>query len=377
MNRILCCLLLLQPFAWLGFSGFQDLPVAAHPETQKESGSALNRASALLDSQNAPDRAWGAYLAAQNHLAELQPKLEGLLQDFSKIQNDECLVHSLLEAEIQLEAVLPESTLATICKRYPGEATILFSRAPEKYTNTILSLFTGHEVGSRWLALGNMLLAIRTPKFPLLLMQQMEKVSVYVTIEDLLPGGQGQGGSYGRGGMGPTTVPSNYPPVVFYSFSDKPNSSAIVTFKGPTAIYAIPAVVQPGDKYTSSYRENNFYTPWDAENPNPFRVQYLSSFLELPNDDISFSKYLYMEWEGPEQYKEALRLYLNGITGKFNRMAGLLLNKGFITPLQANDLKIGIFLRLQDFRSDKTPLPDAHSMNSAIYQIEIGDRAYY
>jgi hypothetical protein len=358
MKNILFCLILLIAFSWSGFSILKAQPNSNTSQAQEDPGSNLDRASALLDSEDYADRAWGAYLAGQHRLIDLQPKLESLLENTpimypnylnpSKSQQHDCLIRSILEAAIQMGAVLPESTLRKFFRYYHNEVAIIIAAAPEKYTEMMLSIFREKLSGDWWFAVGNMLLNTRTPEFPLILMQDMKQIPLIANV------GGASGGSW-SGACRFITVPSNYPPVIAYSLWDFPHPDVTITFEGPTTVYAIPHVYNPGYQYEYCTDDSLAH----GLDPNLHRQRYLSSFLELPEDDITFSKRFTVYWEGPEQYKEVLTTRCNKMLTKYDQMVGLLLRRGVLTESQAESLKCTISLKIYDTRLDKSvPLPE-------------------
>jgi hypothetical protein len=197
-----------------------------------------------------------------------------------------------------------------------------------------------------------MLLKTQTPEFPILLLQEMKEIPLIVNV-----GGAG-GGSLGLCKR-LIVVPSNYPPVTAYSFAGRPSQEATMTFEGPITIYAIPQVYSPGNQYEYCTDESlDLYVAYGTD-PNRHRVRYLSSFLKLPEDGITFSKYFTINWEGPEPYKKALTSYCNKILDKYDRMVGLLLERGVIAKSQEESLKCTISMEIYDTRFDRTvPLPE-------------------
>jgi hypothetical protein len=193
MHNILMLVLL------LFFSVLQTPSFSASQATHDESVPVLERASTLLNSKEAADRAWGAYLAGQNKLTVLQPKLEELLQksDSYKSQLDEVLVRrSIVDAAINMGAALPENIINNLNS---NDAIMLLAQAPKDYANAILFRFKSETNSVRWIALGNLLLEIKERRFPLVLMEDMKVVPVTVFVYD--PGwrGEGRGGGPGTG----------------------------------------------------------------------------------------------------------------------------------------------------------------------------------
>jgi hypothetical protein len=178
MHNILMSVLLLL------LSGLPTPSFSSSVAEHDESAPVLERASKLLNSNEAADRAWGAYLAGQNKLTVLQPKLEELLRksESYEFQLDEVLVRrSIVDAAINMGAALPEEIINNM---YINDAIVLFAQSPKNYANAILSRFTNEKNSARWLALGNLLLEIKARRFPFVLIKEMKVVPVTVCVHD-------------------------------------------------------------------------------------------------------------------------------------------------------------------------------------------------
>jgi hypothetical protein len=310
--------------------------------------STLESAAKLLDSQDFSERAWGAYIAGENGFSELQPKLQGILEDGIAL-TDQCLVRSVLDAAIKMRADLPSKTLAAIYRRYPDETTILLAQSPQRHTDLIISLFQGQGVSTRWLALGDLLLGAKAPGFPLVLMQDLKQMHITVSVHDPNDAGGGIGGGWGEG-IEDFKVPIGYPPVTVYSLSDRSSPDAGIIAKGPRTIYAIKAVINPG---ASARIQNGGGFISDYWESNAYRLEYLSSMLDLPKDDIQFNKHFTMVWNGPAQFAQDLTLLCDRILEKYDRILALLLDADLISRSEAETLESSIFLKFSDFRRDK------------------------
>jgi hypothetical protein len=345
--------ILMQPLLWFGSIELQVPSIQG--TTRDELASIRDQASKLLDSQNASKRAWGAYLVGQNGFSELEPKLQRLLGAIDAFGLDTCVVRSMLDAEIKMRTPLPQEILTKIYSSYPDEGTILFAQSPSRYPRSILRLFQGERVNARWLALGDMLLEMQAPGFPLVLMQQIKRIDLYVSVIDPKQGEGGVGGSWGEG-IDELKVPIDFPPITVYSLSERPKRDAFIIATGPRTIFAIRTVVRPGGNTTIRNGGGYLNGYWD---PNVYRLEYLSSMLAVPIDDIKFGRQTRIEWSGPEQFSRDVYSHCNQILQKYDRITSLLQDKGLLTPSDVSSLEPSIRLRISDFRKDKTrPLPE-------------------
>jgi hypothetical protein len=349
MKSIRSYLLLLQAvLLWLETSGFQ-------------SPSAPDSAAKLLDSQDVSERAWGAYFAGQSGLLDLQPKLESILEEAAT--SDECLVRSAIEAEIRMRADLPTSLLAEIYGKYPDETTILLAQSPENHIDLILSLFQNQGVSARWLALGNLLLEAKAPGFPLALIQDLKRIHIVVSVRDPTDRGGGFGGGWGQG-AGDFNVPIGYPPVTVHNFSDRSSPDATVIAKGTHSIYATQTIIYPGESARIGNGGGFIADYWES---NAYRLEYLSSLLHLPQDDIRFNKYFTLDWNGPIQFMEDVTALCSRILEKYDRILARLQDDDLISRADAETLENSILVKFNDVRRDKNlELPNINLNRVAI-----------
>jgi hypothetical protein len=360
---------ILIPIMLLLFSGLQTPSFFASEEANDESMPVLERASQLLNSNEAADRAWGAYLAGQNKLTVLQSKLEELLRksESYEFQLDEVLVRRcIVDAAINMGAALPEEI---INNRYTNDAIVLFAQSPKNYANAILSRFTKETNTARWLALGNLLLEIKERRFPLVLIKEMKVVPVTVYVHDPDYVGPGEGG---RGGPGFNSVriPEGFPPLGIYNFTNAAVPGAVHAFAGPRTVYVTRRMINPG--YILSSSSDSAFWPddssffWGPRSWNPPRLEFLSSFLNLPKEDIYF--HIDVSWSNKKQYVEAVRSYCSRILQKLDHILALLQDQNLISGSEANRIRVSITLSVSDDRSHKSVVLPAIHMDRVLLQ---------
>jgi hypothetical protein len=246
------------------FSGLQTPSFSTSEAAHDESVPVLERASKLLNSNKAADRAWGAYLAGQNKLKVLQPKLEELLQKTDRSQFEEVLVRrSIVDAAINMGAELPEEIINNI---YINDAVVLLAQSPQNYANAILSRFTNETNSARWLALGNLLLEIKERRLPLALIKDMKVIPVTVRVHDPEDKGTGEGSTGGPGYIG-VKIPEGFPSLGIYQFTNTLFSGAVQAvhiFMGPRTVYVTRRIINPGYILSSS-SDSAFWPAGDRE----------------------------------------------------------------------------------------------------------------
>src|ERR1041385_2038730 len=82
----------------------------------------------MLESTDAKDRAWAAYLVGDRRLDEEAPRLISLL---GSEDEDYRVRAAALDSLIQLDADVPSDVLASVYEEFPNQAIILLSNAPE------------------------------------------------------------------------------------------------------------------------------------------------------------------------------------------------------------------------------------------------------
>jgi hypothetical protein len=186
----------------------------------------------------------GAYLVGQNDLSELEPRLRQVLYHMNDFGENE--IRSVLDAEIRLGTKLPSEIVKMIYFSYPVEATLLFSRSPSEYADVILRFFEEAPISARWIALGDLLSETKSPEFAKLLMRQMQRIDLSVSVVDPSSGG-GTGGGCGHG-ISEIKVHGDFPPVAVYKLSVYPEHGALVLAPKPRPVYTLRNLIAPGER---------------------------------------------------------------------------------------------------------------------------------
>lgn len=324
--------------------------------TPNEVATMANRALLLLNSPEPAKRAWGAYLVGQNDFSELEPRLRQLVDHMNEFGENE--IRSILDAEIRLGTKLPPETVKMIYARYPVEATVLFSRSPGEYAEIMLPLFEKEQIRVRWLALGTLLSEAKFPEFAKLLMLQMQRIDLTVSVVDPHSGRGGYGGGCGYG-IEEVKVPEDFPPVAVYKLSIEPEHGALVLAPRPRPVYALRKLIAPGDKYTVDTGKCAIL-PRSAD-PVPYRVEFLASMLDGFLGEIKFDTQIDVEWSNSKQFSKKVENFCQNILNKYERLNSLLLEKKLMSPSDAQALQVHLFLKIEDFRKNKThPIPEVH-----------------
>ncbi|MBZ5500454.1 MAG: hypothetical protein LAP85_29010 [Acidobacteriia bacterium] len=271
---------------------------------------------------------------------------------------DECLLRSMLGAEIRLGGDAPINVLTKLYESYPNEVTLLFARSSQKNADAILPLFEKEKtVTARWLALGDLLLEGKARHFPLVLMRQMQRIDLSIAVTDFAGEG-GIGGSLGEG-IDEFKVPIGFPPIAIHDLSIQPKRDATVIATGPRTIYANETIVHPGESITVRNGGGFVFDYWDS---NAYRYEYLAAVLEeLPKYETAFRRHLNLTWNGQKQFIADVNSHCSERLQKYDLILSLLQKKDLIAPSDARTLQPKIILNISDFRRNKAvPLPEIH-----------------
>jgi hypothetical protein len=169
----------------------------------------------------------------------------------------------------------------------------------------------------------------------------------------------GIGGGYGYG-PNPCKIPAGFPPIAIYDISFVPGSGIVHTFSGPQTVYVTRRMINPGDMVEMRALNASDRGFWSDDRKfqslgkdwNRLRWDFLSSFLNLPKEDIDF--HVDISWINQKLYIENVRSYCSRILQKLDYILELLQEQNLILPSEADKFKISISLRIEDIRSNKT-----------------------
>ena len=294
-----------------------------------------------------------------------------------KSQFDELLVRrSIVDAAINEGAALPEDIIDNM---YSNDAIVLLAQSPKNYANAILSRFRRETNSVRWIALSNLLGEIKEGRFPLVLMEDMKVIPVTALVHD--PGNKGPGGiggGYGHG-INDFKIPAGFPPIGVYDILADYNNSVIPgpgivhTFSGPHTIYITRRMINPGDMVEMRAPNASDSGFWPEDRPvqyrddwNCFRWDFLSSYLNLPKENIYF--HVDVSWINQKLYIESVRSYCSRILQKFDHILALLQDQNLISPSETDIFNISISLQISDIRSNKKVALPAIRIDRVIVQ---------
>jgi hypothetical protein len=217
------------------------------------------RARRLLESPQWRDKAWGAYFAGRLASDELKESLieafrgASALRDATPITEEYGYLAALFDAAIQSGITVPAELLAPFEANWRAPVVILLARDPSS-EQSLLRLREEKSGDGEWLAVSNLLLALKSQSFFARVLGEV-KISHVFTLTD--PGDNaGHGGGVGGGVYidGLARMPKDFPPV---------------------GLYVLLAWVQPGDVMLAVGPQNAYYRRTVA--PTNEQVPYSAS----------------------------------------------------------------------------------------------------
>jgi len=195
-----------------------------------------------LKSDSPGERAWGAYLAGRDGVADAVPLLTEMIRTVPeyKDKTGRLVVRAAFDALIRLKLPVRAEVLKPHLSGYFGTpALILLTRSPEALPEALLPLFGRYGsgmMGGHGIAVGNLLCKEKVPGFAARLLRGL-KLDLNVSIVD--QGFGGRGGSHSLGvsaGDGRLNVPEGFPPVAIYLLTDRERPDSVLLADGPRPI---------------------------------------------------------------------------------------------------------------------------------------------
>ena len=288
--------------AWVGAFGGLLLALSAPviaaqsrtPGVERRSDDPRSQAIALLQSADARQQAWGAWLSARNVLPEMIPLLQQVVSTriTSMVMADAAAADQALDALIQLNAEVPPDLLLLVYERRPAQALVLLSKNREDVEDALLTLMR-REGGLPWFAAANLALARKLPRSAFVLLEGMQITATLVVSEDGNNGlGPGSGGgSAGCGGIGRA---EGLPPWPSFELTSFAASGVVVLAAGPTPIYYQRSVSRAGQ--TPAFRQVTMRGPSTAD-----RLKYLAALAGFDASTLPLTGYesYPLAWQGP------------------------------------------------------------------------------
>jgi hypothetical protein len=306
----------------------------------------------LLQSADAKEQAWGAWIAGRDQLRELIPAIQAVVAQHAPVaSSSNATLDIALDSLIQLQATLPADVLSSVFPERPAQALILASRAGDESNEFLLDVVR-HSDGTRWFAAANILLDRSKADLTLAVLEHL-KVVISVHIVNAGAGfgvGTGRGGGVGCGAVG---LAPGLPPWAAYSLTPYPHPGVVVLATGPEPIYYRRTLSRPGE--TPATSETIMGGPSSAD-----RLAYVAKAAGIVEATLPI--------RGDETHSielntdAALPVTLNRIRadvrGRLNQLMQLLSAAKLLTERDAAAQQPPVVLEVLDRRSERQLQPN-------------------
>jgi hypothetical protein len=197
----------------------------------------IARARALLQSQDWPAKAWGAYFAGRLQSKELRPLVSEQIRGAATLSAPAAYVDVLLDAAVELNLQLPAAEIEPLQARWPAAAMILLARSPDG-EESLQRLADAKWFSLPWLAANNLLWQKKSARWYRGLLEEVSVTHTFVVLDPGSGAGVGVGfgcGTCASGGGQPD--PQGYPPIVRYTLGLKAATGSVVVAAGPHTVY--------------------------------------------------------------------------------------------------------------------------------------------
>jgi hypothetical protein len=324
---------------------------------------------ALLESSDSRGKAWGAFLAAQGKMRELEPQLRKNLEAHlnPRTLQEQLILDTTLDAFIQFGSdSLPFDLLQSIYSRKPEPALILLAapNRPKPQVDEFLLKVLNEESGRpglKWFAAADLLLNHRAPGFVAAILRDL-KISGRVLICDSArncvrkdsPGGI-------AGSIFGSLLEPGYPPWPNYLLV-KPNMASplppVHFIRGPDFSTSMAYIrYLEGDGGHSGCPLCGFSALTTAPTTKD-RMTYIAAAAG-PNlrTPIKDDERLEIQWRNRQDYRAKVAQFRENITQRYSTMIGELRNAGLLTAEEAAMLAVPtVEIVVDDLRNNKTPL---------------------
>ncbi len=266
--------------------------------------------------------------------------------------------YAMLDALIQLHSPLEASTLTSIARQFPTEATILMLQDAPRNQSPLASVREGPVTHDVWVAASNALARLRAHGFTAALLRELSLVnSVFV-----LDPGKPARGSPGAGmiGTSSTQVPPGFPPIALYSLTAKWAAGEELVSDGPIPIYLERTAIDASrpliwSSDTRCYRYPEDCYPRNCPGCQLERLEYLASLAHISAAEVgrAIHPVLTIEWSTRSQVDAAVSQAVEEQTAGIQHLVRLLSSVGALENSELG-IRLRIEVRIEDQRGDQS-----------------------
>ncbi|HAX42902.1 MAG TPA: hypothetical protein DCY80_10150 [Solibacterales bacterium] len=326
-----------------------------------------DRVRALLASEKTNERAWGAYYAGAMGLTTEGPLIARLLHEALEAsrqhgahRNLPYFIEILADAAIRLRCPLPTATLRALTESGWVRLTLILIQflpnSPEK-EDLLLTLFDRRKKGSEgetvaWTAIGNYLLALRSSRWAVRLIQEIEIAHNFRVVDPGRHFGPGGFGGAAGGDSGWGAWPRDFPPRVVYYLTFHSGVAVALIAPGPRNVYAVRQEFPPDQPPSSGASLGFIYGVGQKH-----RLEYLAALTSTSVSELEplFQSKTRVEWQSAAALEESIARETARQIKAIREFARRLARSG-ITGLEG--LQLQILIEIEDSRQSKeVPLP--------------------
>jgi len=314
----------------------------------------VETARRLLDSPGWREKAWGTYLGARLHNADLNRVLAdqflpvASLRDAAYHSDEYAYLTVLFDAAIEAGIRIPAALLDPFQERWAAPVLILLARDPES-SPTLLRLRTEQAPQLVWLAANNLLFERNSQPWFAALLNELRITHQLIAVDRLSSGGFGSGGGGGVCGDGIGAAPQGFPPVIRYQLRDNGQRDAALLAHGPRDVFYQRLVI-PTDKQVGDGLCNGVF-----ERPS-LRLAYLAALRDIPVYQVEklFRASTEIAFTTPSAFEQEA----NGVLALQEQGIRTLLDEIGARGLRAPDVPLRIVPEVLDQRTAaRDPLP--------------------
>jgi hypothetical protein len=311
----------------------------------------------LLKSDSLQEKAWGAYLAAEQKDSKLIPALVRLAQAHrdSRDPQGKVVRDTALDSLVRLRARVDWKTLEPLYPRSRNQVLILLAQHPRANRKALLELMGKKTHNAAWLTIRNLLAAQRAPGFAAALLRELElHLHISVLDPDHRVGiGRRGGGIRGGCGDGVIRVQEGWPPVARYTLTRFTGRGARLLAPGKHPVYVRRTEARSGKR--------GFGSVSYSIRKGRCRFEYLEEMLgrEPPIREDHRATVL---WKGTGQFLADAMRARHRVQKAFEETTRILVARGHLSPEDAAALRPKLSVNVVDRRETKAPaLPDLPS----------------
>ena len=318
---------------------------AQPPQSFVEVTATVNR---LLESTDAKDIAWGAFIAGQYRVVSAIPRLtDDLRHAFDASSEQRATELAILDALVQLDAHVSADVLGASLARWPIPTLILLNNASGDLDDVLLERLNATS-SFEWKAIANVLLRSKPPGFAVRLLEDLLlKLEIHVTDDPSYGAGSGFGGGSEHGPNYALILPG-FPPLAAYSFVPA-QAGATILSTGPDTVH-----------YTRRMQNPATIPPLigaDPEKPSfADRIRYVNALVKerYETQPLREQTFATVIWTNAARFRQDVSAQRKTVEDHYQHVVSLLKSSNRLSEDESRRLTPRISLLILDDRRDRS-----------------------